>query len=74
MQVTFENTLKNVTCRGIIVGCLNLGKGEPLGKDLKGEDLGKGLTQRKLDKSYVANYTRRDGTRAMRISVSRWCK
>lgn len=69
MQVTIENTLKIVTCCGIIDGCLNLGKGELLGKDLKGKDLGKGLTQRKSDKRYVANYTRRDGTRAMRTFV-----
>ena len=48
---------------------MNLGKGEGLGKDLKGKDLGKGLTQRKSDKRYVANYSRRDGTRAMRTFV-----
>ena len=61
--------LKNVTCCVSINGCLNLGKGEGLGKDLKGKDLGKGLTQRKSDKRYVANYSRRDGTRAMRTFV-----
>ena len=61
--------LKNVTCRDIIGKCLNLGKGDGLGKDLKGKDLGKGLTQRKSDKRYVASHTRRDGTRAMRTFV-----
>ena len=39
--------MKNVTCCGIIDECLNLEKGELLGKDIKGKDLGKGLTQRK---------------------------
>lgn len=61
--------MKIVTCCGNIDGCLNLGKGELLGKDLKGKYPGKGLTQRKSDKRYVANYTRRDGTRAMRTLV-----
>jgi len=41
MQVTIGFLLKIVTCCGIIVECLNLGKGELLGKDLKGKDLGK---------------------------------
>lgn len=34
-----------------------------MGKDIKGKELGKGLSQRKDDKRYVANFYQKDGTR-----------
>lgn len=37
-----------------------------MGKDLRGKDLGPGLTQRKSDGRFVANFNRKDGSRAMK--------